>query len=869
MATSETKYTRVNFDQIVTDLTQILKAKEGALSDLGESSYGRTLIELFAANADLMATWAESSFENSFLETAFTREAAYVGARSIGYSIRRTVPAKAGFGISLRRTGIYPTVRVVVPKGVTFSAAGVTITTMEDSEFLYDRTQLDFQDGLMKLVSGSAVAAEGLFGTQQFFSNGTQNQEFIMSDLNFSDWFGINDPNFDETQSASLRKNAFTTITTDSSLVSNSTPEFSETGFVWWRISRRGFQDPTLKITTNRVTSASTMSSSSTNVSNNYTAVINTANDGRAKIQFSDGINAAIPYGTITVKYFSTLGEQGNRLNVAGSLMNPTGTNIIITQSDGSESDLGIADLNFGLTTDIMGGLNIESIESIKQNAPQIFNSLDSLGNRTSYNTFLRRVADIRYSNAYGEDVLARVSPNYRTNLKYSNIVRFSVLKDLYRLREGKYYPTDPFEYYVDGYKVNGLTYLWQYDYTNLPTPQQVDILNTQLLNIRSQMESTGILIKIPSTSVEGEYETLPYNDFFATYLLPQAPIPIKPLAVFNANLTPLDFVVPGSELDSIIRALNRRGYLTLGGGQTMYDPPIIHDMSADITVILYEGQTFGDVKQKIKNAIYTYLRENTEFSMPIYRSALECIIQDFSEVAGVNLAFKPKANQYIGFSIADLLWLGNNTSQLINQTGIDFNGFQISLSCNTVFNPAVFKITFDIGNQQQIQSQILNYYKSFIQYTNPKTGAVTIRPDLTEEMLNQFTTFIWVTMLNQVYDSLYNKYLDARAGGDIYTMNATYEVMNAIKNWYFNGTSLAFTDTPTIRNMIETGNNSMFNYFVYALEYIKLVRNILGYNTTNRLIDVDGNVSLYSNNNEIVQFNIGNEDIKIEVRTR
>ena len=865
MATSERKYTRVNFDQIVSDLSQILKAKEGALSDLGESSYGRTLIELFAANADLMATWAEASFQNSFLETAFTREAAYVGARSIGYSIRRPVPSTCGFGISLRRTGIYPTVRVIVPKGTTFATAGVTVTVMEDSEFLYDRTQLDYQDGLMKLVSGSAVAAEGVFASQQFFSNGTQNQEFILSDPNFSDWFGINDPTFDETQSASLRKNSFTTITTDSSLISNYSPQYAEGGSIWWRISRRGFQDPTLKITTN---TATTISTNSVNVSNNYTAVINTANDGRAKIQFSDGINAAIPYGTITVKYFATQGEQGTRLNVAGTLMNPLSTNIIIIQSDGSISDLSIADLNFGLTTDINGGLNIESIESIKQNAPQIFNSLDSLGNRTSYNTFLRRISDVRYSNAYGEDVLARVTPNYKTNLKYSNIVRFSVLKDLYRLNEGKYYPTDPFEYYVDGYKVNGLMYLWQYDYTLQPTQQQVDILNTQLLDIRTKMTENAVQISIPSTVRADEFVNLTYDEFIAQYLLPQVPLPIKPSAVFNANLTPLDFVVPGSELDTIIKALNRRGYLTLGGGQTMYDPPVIHDMTTDITVILYEGQTFGDVKQKIKNALYSYLRENTEFSMPIYRSALECIIQDFSEVAGVNLTFKPKPNQYVGFNVVTLPWLGNSTSQLINQTGIDFTGFQITLTCNTIFSAVPFTISFDITNQQQLQNQIVNYYRSVIQYTNPVTGNSEVRPNLTEDMLNQFTTYIWVSMMNQIYDSLYNKYLEARASGDITAINSTYEVMNAIKNWYFNGTALAFTDTASVQNMVEVGN-TMFNYFVYALEYIKLVRNILGYYTTNRLIDSDGNVSLYSSNNEIVQFNISNEDIKIEVRTR
>jgi len=872
MATSEQKYTRVNFDQVVTDLSQILQAKEGSLADLGESSYGRTLIELFAANADLMATWAESSFQNSFLETAFTREAVYVGARSIGYSIRRPVPAKAGFGISLKRTGIYPTVRVVVPKGTTFNSVGVTLTAMEDCEFAYDRTQPDFEAGLMKLVSGTAVIAEGRVSTQEFFADGRQNQQYIIGDAGFSDFFGINDPSYDETQSSALRKTSFTTVTTDSSLISNFDPAIAQGGLVWWRISRRGFQDPTLNTNINPLTT----SPNSANVSSNYSVVINTGNDGRAFVQFSDGINAAIPYGNITVKFFTTLGEQGNRLNVAGSMMNLDTTNVMVTQSDGAQSDLGIADLNFGLTTDINGGLNTESINSVKQNAPQVFNSLDSLGNRSSYNTYLRRISDIRYSNVYGEDVLARVTPNYRVNVKYSNIVRFSILKDLYRLANGQFYPTDPFEYYVGGYKVNGLVYLWQYDFTTLPTTQQIDILASELDVIQNNLTNDGVVITIPDqTSIDG-FTELTINEFMASYLYPQVPVPPIPSQVFNANLTPIDFVVAGSELYTIIKALNRKGYVTLGGGQTMYEPPVVHDMTASINVILFEGQTFSDVKQNIKNGIYAYLRQNTEFATTIYRSNLECIIQDFPEVAGVNLTFKAKSNQYVGFNIDNLPWLGDSTAQLINQTGISFDGFDIRLqfdaavlNASGLYNLSPRSILFTVGNQTQIQTQISNYYKGVIAKYNSTTGQYVVKTDMNEQKLNQFTTFIWVTMLNEIYTPLYNLYLDARSQGDVETANYTYEVMNTIKNWYFNGVSLGFTDTLAIRNMTEIGSSSMFNYFVYALEYIKLVRNILGYVTATRLIDAQGNISNYTSNNEIVQFNISSEDIKIDIRSR
>ena len=75
MGTTNRKYTHINFDQVVSDLKQILSAKEGPLADLGDSSFGTTLIELFAANADLIAGWGEAAFNDSYLETATSKSA--------------------------------------------------------------------------------------------------------------------------------------------------------------------------------------------------------------------------------------------------------------------------------------------------------------------------------------------------------------------------------------------------------------------------------------------------------------------------------------------------------------------------------------------------------------------------------------------------------------------------------------------------------------------------------------------------------------------------------------------------------------------------------------------------------------------------
>lgn len=880
MASTNRKYTHINFEQVVTDLQSILSAKEGALADLGESSYGKTLIELFAANSDLIANWGESIFADTFLETATSPEAIYLGARSLGYSVRRPVPAKAGFGISLKRTGVYPTVKVNIPRGIQFSVSSVTMTAIDDCEFTYTRNDPNFEDGLMRLTSGRAVLAEGTFDTAEFFSDGTQNQEFIVGDATFSDYFGFGDPNWSEADSFRKRQLYFTTVTSDASLLDNFDPMNAVDDKVYWRISRRGFQDPTIDNTVNDIDNFI----ESSNKTTNYSVIIDTANDGRARLSFGDGVNSAIPFGRISVGYFSTRGEDGNLLNVAGSNLNTDSNGILITQADGSESDLLISDLNIALVTDIRGGLNIEDSDSIKKNAPQIYNSLDSLGNRASYKTFLSRYSDIKYANAFGEDILTRVkSKGYGKegpDIKYANIVRFTALKDLYRDKDGTYYPTDPFEYFVEGYKVNGLVYIWQYDYHTLPNSSEVDAIdeNIQVLQseLQSQLDSGDLQISVKNPETGEQNVVTDASTIVNLYLSNFKTTALVPDSVFSAKLEPIDFTDYGSELEMILKALNRKGYITLGGGQHMYNHPIVHDFTIQADVILFRGMNFSDIKTKIRNAIYSYLKEYTEFASPIFRSKLECIIQRFPEVAGVNLKLVARGNDYEDLDLTRLAWMRSNTSQFINQAGIDFDGFDINLTYDYRYKQTSGadasindnELTFSIGSQSDLSTKIDQYYKSYIAYLNPLTGNYSPRVDLKEEDINKFTSYIWATMINGVYVPMFEKYKEERQRGDALTANSIYHVIEAMRGWYMDEGFLSFKPTEYILNLTEENGKELYNYFVYTLEYIKLVRNILAPSVARRLVDSNGNITQYSNENEIVQFNISAEDITVNVES-
>lgn len=856
MAITDRRYSKITRDQTVNDLSTILKAKEGPLADLGQSAFGRSIIELFAGNSDLNASWIEEAFKDSFLDTATSPQAIYVGARSLGYSVRRPTPAKAGLGISLKRTGKYPNVKISIPKGVEFSFSGQVLTSMDDMEFEFDRNDPNFEDGVMILTSGRAILAEGTFKTVQFFSDGSQNQEFIIPDATFSDWFGANDPNYTDPDRSVDRSNRFTVVTSDASLIDNPDTIEGLEDKVVWRISRRGFHDPAIDVS-NINDIEDFVENSLTNRTVNYTALITTGNDGRSKIEFSDGITSAIPFGVIDIKYFSTNGEQGNLLNVAGSDLDTDSSSILITQIDGSESDLSIADFNIALITDIRGGINLESLESIKKNAPQIYNSLDSLGNRSSYLLFLQRTADIKYANAFGEDILNKIQKERQgaIDIRYSNVVRFTVLKDLYREKEGSFYITDPFEYFVEGYKVNGLTYLWDYDYSDLPAIQAKSVIEQEIRNISRNIRDL--------TMLDEDGNQISTEEFIFNYIIPSS-VENKVPSVFTTNLTPKDFVVQGSELDGILDSLNTKGYLTLGSGQHQYVSPIVHDMSMTIDAILFEGSNFTDIKTQMINSIYAFLKQETQFASSIFRSRIESLVQKIPDVAGLNLHFKARSNQFQGLGIEKLEWLGEETAQYINQQGLSIDGFSTSLEYNYLDSTTTSITPYDISGDSQVEIRdiIKNYYLD--NFTQLVSNVRVIKTDIKESDLNKFTALIWSTSMNAVYNTLFNQFITAKSTGSSEESGKLYGILESLRGWYFVGGKLNFKDTETITNMLEGSDNTLGNYKVYILEYVKLVRNILGPIIAGNLINSEGNITNYSSKNEIVQFNITSSDITV-----
>lgn len=861
------KYTNISFEDIRAHLVEIVKAKEGALADMGDSSFGKTMIELFAGFGDLTANWVEAAFGNAFLESATAKPAVYAGARYLGYSVRRPVPAKCSIGIRVAEIREHGTLKVFIPKGTVFTMSGATLTSMDDMEFTYDYDADPEQTGLMELSRGINVLAEGQFRTEVLVSNGRQNQEFHINDASFSDYFGENDPNFSDDGNMAHRPACFTRIASDATLMDNIDPDIVIDDKLYWRVSRRGLEDPGLDTDSD---GDALFSTEQGNYSTNYTALVATANDGSVVIRFGNGIKSAIPFGNIEVTYFSTNGEAGNMLGVFGTALSTTGGNITITTKDGQETEVGLNELNICLVTDIRGGLDIESIESIRNNASAIYNTLDRLVNRESYKVFLRRYADVKYASAYGEDVLNTKLLSGGMNIKYMNQIRFTVLKDLYRKKDGKYYPTNEDEYMLSGYKVNGLMYNWLYDFQD-PENGIVNDGAAIIDGIRGELDSAvekalgDAGIPVPS---DEQVSTIASDIMkVVNKYVPGVALSNK---VFSAFLTPMDFVVEGSELHSIMLALNRRGMLTVGDGFHNYVYPSVHNMEIKMDVVLFKGNNFTDIRERIKNVVYRYLKDNTEFGTPIFRSKIASLVHSMKEVAGIDVYFRPADSAFADLDIGNYPWMGDSTSVFCNPGTTAFTGMTFALQGSYRGGPRITDV-FAMAEQSGIQNNIAEYYRVYVKphvgiRTKDGCGKLTVENTITDKLIDRFVAYIWQCVMDEVYkpikEALDNEY---RSGGtDVVRFRS---ILESVKTWDMGKDSLKFKNTSSVTDLAEVNGVALFDYMRYGMDYIKLVRRILGAKSAETLINGDtGNITEYTNDNEIVQFTIPNELINLSV---
>jgi hypothetical protein len=119
---------------------------------------------------------------------------------------------------------------------------------------------------------------------------------------------------------------------------------------------------------------------------------------------------------------------------------------------------------------------------------------------------------------------------------------------------------------------------------------------------------------------------------------------------------------------------------------------------------------------------------------------------------------------------------------------------------------------------------------------------------------------------MQQIYTPIHDQVVAASKNGQLSKAETLNSVIQAIKGWELGPDSVTFKDTDTINSMSEVDGSVLYDYIKYGLNYIKLVRNVLAYYITKNLIDENGNITKYTNDNEIVQIVVPTDEIDLTV---
>lgn len=147
---------------------------DGKLTDLNESSISVTLVEVFAAIADMLGFYLDSNALEAFLPTVRQPENVYRLTKLIGYRVREVTAARVHVKFSLPGT---LNEEVFIPKGTqigTTSGGGAgnegLFLTLENTTIPIGQTE-----------SESVEAVQGYRYTETFVSDGTANQYCVLT----------------------------------------------------------------------------------------------------------------------------------------------------------------------------------------------------------------------------------------------------------------------------------------------------------------------------------------------------------------------------------------------------------------------------------------------------------------------------------------------------------------------------------------------------------------------------------------------------------------------------------------------------------------------------------------------------------------
>jgi len=609
-------FTKLTYSEILTQVNNKL-ASDPKFTNFRESSIAQIMLEIFAASTDMTNYYVERRAEENYFDTARLKSSVILLAKQLGYVVTRPIPAKSAFSMTINGplpSGlIADTDKITLLKyGSTYSHQGFNY--LSKNTYSYTFTQSDINNGTgnadfvkvidsavvditgitldeqgniptsatspIELIQGELITKEFL-GTAPSAPIGQTFQKYSIGDVKFSNLYGSEDLGFDKVNNAFNLAEDLTQI----GIGNNVSAAFQEENL--YEIDRRSL-----------LTSQTVLDSTSVSANVPQVVTVKTTMDETIELIFGDGILAS--KGPVTsldnmyVKYLSTDGKSANQIGVINEKINPQQA----YRTSNSNIDM-TSNLDFKFTRNVTAGADLEDIDSIKINAPQLYYSLDRLVTRADYNTYLKSLTspiNVNNSLSWGEQEetnsgLVNNDPNTLAIKKLFNIALYSVAGELYSFPPGGESTvrslsadTDQAEVYLEG--------------------TDVDLFNGQTL---FNLYVTGVSADCNNGGNAGVVEEIGKVQALAS---------THPVQVVN------------DQLDTKAQITVRHIYVS----------PIIQQFELIGNIFIQNLSSLSETRTKINNAVYKFLNDKADFNSPIYISNLHQEIEQFPEVINADV---------------------------------------------------------------------------------------------------------------------------------------------------------------------------------------------------------------------------------------
>lgn len=461
MINSDIKYTSLTVEDILQQVyDRFLKTPNNENNDkfdnFRESAIAQTLIEIFAGVVDINNYYIQRRAEECYFDTAQLKSSVISLSRMFGYVMNRKEPSRAKLRMIIegdiedRQIQIpyyskfsYDGNSYVLVNTMTYRIPTSIYNTMNDDTIITIDT--DSFDNPIEIVQGTIK--EKVFNGDTNSQINAPFQIYKIEDADFSNVYGDKD----------FFYNNVTQV-----YVGDTKSE--DTRFLIDRRSLLNWET----INTSNLTSSKKV------------CVIRTATDGNVEILFGDGnestntlVNPTATGGyarkgaltrkdNIYVQYLACEGKSTNKTGVIGDKVDFSGK---VFNSNGVDITNKIS---FELLSNVYGGGDEESMDSIKYSAPKIYYSLDRLVTKGDYIAYLKSLnAPINVQNAvaWGEQEERDLAFKFAL-AKMFNVTLFSVAGSMYDLDANPHVPKEgdkydevvldlnynPYEFQTQGY---------------------------------------------------------------------------------------------------------------------------------------------------------------------------------------------------------------------------------------------------------------------------------------------------------------------------------------------------------------------------------------------------------------------------------